>query len=56
MVEAGVSRAQLNITSKHPCRTLEYDIIGNIKDSIILRKVSEDGNPTVTRDAYDGMS
>ena len=23
---------------------------------IILRKVSKDGNPTVTRDAYDGMS
>jgi len=25
-------------------------------DGIILRKVSKDGNPTVTRDAYDGMS
>ncbi len=30
--------------------------MGNIKDGIILRKVSKDGNPTVTRDAYDGMS
>lgn len=30
--------------------------MGNITDSIILRKVSKDGNPTVTRDAYDGMS
>ena len=56
MVEAGVSRAQLNITSKHPCRTLQYDITGNIMDGIVLRKVSKDGNPTVTRDAYDGMS
>ena len=32
------------------------DIIGKIMDGIILRKVSKDGNPTVTRDAYDGMS